>query len=206
MNEANYKKEKIGTMLTELEEGMKNCLILAPSYHEKKLLHYVTELYIPDEVYLSMNQNFKIYQNFAKGYMLIKDKPEVQNMMKEVNEFRLELKAYSLSIRNLKDIEQTFVKDFEFYVKWSIFLSLFSLPFLMFYIPLKIILGKIVHKKRAQALKASEVKIKGNDVVQTTNVTYSIVLIPILVNFYGLFFWFFTRWFLNLNWFFAFRL
>jgi len=40
-------------MMKELEEGMKECLIVAPSYLEKKLLYCLTEIYIPDDNNLS---------------------------------------------------------------------------------------------------------------------------------------------------------
>ena len=126
--------------------------------------------------------------------------------MKQIENFRQKLKAFNLTIKSLKDIEQTFVKDLDFHVKGFIFLSFFLIPFLMFFIPLKVILSKIVPSKRASALKASQVKIKGNDVVQTINVTYSLVLLPILVNIYGAFFFYFTYIYLELSLAFAIRL
>lgn len=54
MDDPQYKKDKIGTMLEELEIKMKGCLIQAPTYKERKLLHYISELYVPDDVYLSI--------------------------------------------------------------------------------------------------------------------------------------------------------
>lgn len=53
LDDPQYKKDKIGSMLKELEDKMKNCLIQAPSYKERKLLHYISELYVPDDIYLS---------------------------------------------------------------------------------------------------------------------------------------------------------
>lgn len=55
-------------------------------------------------------------------------------------------------------------------------------------------------------MKKSTVKIKGNDVVQTTNVTYGLVILPILLILYGIFFFIFIYSYLGLSLAFSIRL
>lgn len=59
-------------MMKEMEDGMKNCLINAPTYEEKKNLIYACEIYIPDDFVLSSKEKFTIYKKFSMGYDKLK--------------------------------------------------------------------------------------------------------------------------------------
>ena len=58
---------------------------------------------------------------------------------------------------------------------------------------------RLVLKKREKSLKKSFVKIKGNDVVTTSVVMYSLILIPIFLSIYAFLFFLFMRCYLNIN-------
>lgn len=91
-------------------------------------------------------------------------------------------------------------------IKQFLSLTFVLIPLLTFYIPMKLLLVKIIPKQREKALKKSSVKVKGNDVVQTLRIKYSIIIFPILLNFYGLFFFLFTCCYLKLGFLFSLRL
>ena len=54
------------------------------------------------------------------------------------------------------------------------------IPSILFYAIIRVVIRKIARQKRAQALKSSFVKIKGNDVVATTKIFYSLIFVPLL--------------------------
>lgn len=74
------------------------------------------------------------------------------------------------------------------------------LPAILFYLNLRFIVRRIAAQKRAQALKASFVKIKGNDIVATTKIFYSLVWVPTLIAVYSLLFGLYTRLWLGRSW------
>lgn len=74
------------------------------------------------------------------------------------------------------------------------------LPAIVFYFTLRTIIRRIARKKRDQALKSSFVKIKGNDVIATTKIFYSLVLVPTLLLVYTLLFGVLVRRVLGYDW------
>lgn len=53
-------------------------------------------------------------------------------------------------------------------------------PFILFYGCVWLLMNKTTVQKRDQALKSSFVKIKGNDVVATTKIFYSLIYVPVV--------------------------
>ena len=74
-----------------------------------------------------------------------------------------------------------------------------GLPFFLFYYPVKRLVMRLVLKKREKSLKKSFVKIKGNDVVTTSVVMYSLILIPIFLSIYAFIFFCLLRGYFGIN-------
>lgn len=123
-----------------------------------------------------------------------------------MDQFRLHLQGFHLNPSDLRNQNVTFKTEFNQQIKQFITLTFVLIPLLTFYIPMKFLLEKIIPEQREKALKKSNVKVKGNDVVQTLRIKYSIIIFPILLNFYGLFFFLFNYFYLNLGFLFSLRL
>lgn len=74
-----------------------------------------------------------------------------------------------------------------------------GLPFFLFYYPIKRLVMRLVLKKREKSLKKSFVKIKGNDVVTTSVVMYSLILIPLFLSIYAIMFFCVLRYWFCVN-------
>lgn len=185
-----YKKEKIADMMESLKESMEDVKFLAPSFNELINLYVAQKLYIPADHSLTEEEKFIVYKKFCDGYELLKDKPEMQTLMREVNNFRRQMKNLGLTVKLLRDPRTRLSINWLMVVK-LIFRFLSGLPFLLFMFPIRILLTKVAEAKRQKALKSSFVKIRGNDVLATWKIFYSFIAIPAMLSIWNTVFFLF---------------
>ena len=203
--DSTYKREKISEMLINLRNKMEGCKITAPSLKELKNIYCAKEIYLPDTMELHEKKNFEILKKFCMAYQSLKDDKNVQELLSEINFFRIDLKKHSLKVRDLRNFKKVFSKSFWYYVKKIILLIFFTLPFLFVYLPIRFIVVRVAEEKRKKALARSFVKIKATDTLASATIMLSLMLFPIFFFVLNIFFFIFTYWYLNFSFIFALR-
>lgn len=117
MNDREYKRETIDHMLADLKSSMENVKVTAPSYNELVNLYCAKEIYIPDNMQLDKDKDFKLFHKFATAYNKVKDLPEVQEIVKEVDAFRKKIKKYGLKVSEIRNFKIVFGEDTLIYIK-----------------------------------------------------------------------------------------
>lgn len=121
LSDSGYKRQCIGNMLKELKVHMETVKITAPSYNELVNLNCAKEVYIPEDVKLESDTDFKLLQKFANAYSKLKDFPEVKKLMTDIEEFRQDLKKYGLKVSEVKNLKIVFGPYTLIYMKKLIF-------------------------------------------------------------------------------------
>ena len=117
MNDREYKKETIDSMLHDLKESMEQVKITAPSYNELVNLYCAKEIYIPENIQLNADKDFKLFHKFSTAYKKIKDFPEVQELVKEVDLFRKKTKKLGLKVSEIRNFKIIFGDDTLIHIK-----------------------------------------------------------------------------------------
>lgn len=108
MGHANYKQENIDKMMEDLKNSLEKHKICVPTYNEQLNLYIAKEVYLEESNKINRRKDFKIYRKFADGYNLLKNKPEIMRLRKEIEQFRQQLKRYHLKVRELNKINKLF--------------------------------------------------------------------------------------------------
>lgn len=142
-------------------------------------------LYLPNRVQsFSPEQENEIYQRFAKGYSVMKEKPEMQHLVESITSYRQMLKLFNIS----DDQVALFKEQFLVQIFWCVYsfvmliLSLiFAIPGNLTTFPLSTAISFYAERERIKALKASAVKIKANDVLSSVKILAYISTFPLYV-------------------------
>ncbi len=158
------KRKAVSQFLTVLRERMKQVTMTAPSYHEMQSIYMARNLYLPKNIKnLSPEAENEIYQRFFNGYNMVKDNPEVKQLIEAITSYRMMLKLF-----NIADPELRYFKVSGWSQIYLILVSLVRLIFSLIFVlpgnwmiyPLSLFIGHYVERERIKALKNSVVKVK----------------------------------------------
>jgi len=183
MYKAGDKRKAVSSMLKDLEKRMKEVTMTAPSYNELQAIYMARNLYLPKNLQnFSPEQENEIYQRFAKGYNKMKDKPELQQLVEEITSYRKMLKLFCIDDQQVVLFKSNVLTQ----VFWMIvslirlvFSIIFVLPGDIMTLPLSTMISFYAERERVKALKASSVKVKGNDVLASIKIVAYISTLPI---------------------------
>lgn len=145
-------------------------------------------MYNPKGKKLPLPMIVELNRRLVKGYTTYKDDPRIVNLKKSILAYNKQL-----MMLNIRDHQVSYAKFSIFKVILTLLyrlgklvvLSIAVLPGLVLFAPV-FITGKVYSiKKSREALAASTVKIQGRDVMATWKLLVSMVVAPLLYNFYN---------------------
>ena len=99
-----------------------------------------------------------------------------------INLYRKSVKKIGMNDHQISIIENNFLYDFFEALKFLILIVMYftvSFPGLVLYTPLGVAMNYLAEKERIKCLKASNVKILGNDVVTSYKMVLGFVFMPV---------------------------
>lgn len=177
-------------MMEMITAGLQDVTVNVPDFQTLEVIRAVRRLYVPQKEALSPNQIAELMRRFIKGYASFKDDPEVQTLIADIgcyNEKLEQLGVRDHEIPKIIGINGWYAITLLIFRIIYLALSLiFVIPGLVINFPV-ILVAKWKSKKMAEeAVKNSNVKIKGKDVLATWKVLVGIVVIPLLYLFYSI--------------------
>ncbi|ORX56928.1 hypothetical protein DM01DRAFT_1284690 [Hesseltinella vesiculosa] len=167
------KRQACGKLLDAIYDGLKSVTVNAESYETLMMIQAARRLYKPAHRKLPISRVVDLNRRFLIGYNLFKHEPEVEELHQRVLAYNQLLKYYGI-----RDHQ---VSKTDLGRKGTLMLLLERLVYLVFYT----LCGFPGEKKADAALKGSDVKIAGRDVLATWKLLVGLVLVPTLYCFYG---------------------
>mmetsp|Transcript_89861 Transcript_89861/g.256936 ORF Transcript_89861/g.256936 Transcript_89861/m.256936 type:complete len:626 (-) Transcript_89861:586-2463(-) len=188
---AAYKEDKrkgCNMLLEQIEEGIKSCLCLAPTYEELELLYMTRRLYCRDRKLKAadkqdLNRRFAHWYNFMYKPML--EKGEVPPQL-EIISSRIRAYRDSLSLLGLRDYQvrhldaQPWGKIMMTICHMVFVMMLAAMPGLLLNAPVGLYARMVTDKHQVEALAKSNVKLKATDVRLSKMITTCIAGVPVL--------------------------
>jgi len=161
-------------LLDLIEEGMKGCLVEAPSYEELETVHMVRRLFARDNR-LTATEKQDLNRRFAFWYtkFYLERKAKSQPVPVSIERMNHDIKAYqtNLDLLGLKDYQVRHLEGVRSVGKvlatlahLMVVLALGSLPMLLLNLPVGLFARAVADKHMAVALAGSNVKIAARDV------------------------------------------
>eukprot|EP01127_Copromyxa_protea_P006677 TRINITY_DN16678_c0_g1_i1.p1 TRINITY_DN16678_c0_g1~~TRINITY_DN16678_c0_g1_i1.p1 ORF type:complete len:589 (-),score=88.36 TRINITY_DN16678_c0_g1_i1:40-1578(-) len=167
-------------LLKIIKESMETVIVHAPDYRTLQEVRLARKLYQGDVV-LTPEKYIELHHRFLEGWQKFGDHPEVKQARTELQEYLEDLNA--LGLRD-KHIEVEASHDSGTYTKILIFLRSclvvltlgLALPGSILNLPIGICARLSASKHAAEALKRSDVKITGKDVIASKKVVVALKL------------------------------
>lgn len=182
-------REAVKEMLDIISEGLKAVTVTCSDYETLMVVQAMRRLYagqlssrLPLPMVVEMNRRL------VKGYQTYRDDPKIIALKKDIMTYNAHLRHYNLPDHLVETARINFVKNFSLLVFRSIRLLVsvvLALPGIIMFSPVFIIAKKISRKKAAEALAASTVKIKANDVIATWKILIGMGFAPLLYIFWS---------------------
>ena len=178
-------------LMEQIEQSMRSVTINAPDWQTLKYIHHMRRLYQPGRIKLPVSEILDLTRKFAIGFEAAQKKgdPAFLELLQKLDLYQRLLKDYLLTDAQVESLdtleEQTtyslLFKRMATTAKWF-FLGLPGCPVAL---PVGVI-GRLYSSVKAdQDLRASSVKIVGNDVKASHKIVSAIVAAPILCVVYG---------------------
>lgn len=182
------KKKAVGDMMDLVFDGLKSVTVRAPDYETLMLIQAARRLYTPPGHHLTLPQVVELNRRFIIGYLKFKDDPRIQKLKADVLRYNKMLGWAGLKDHQVERATRAGWRSLGL-LGYRLGLLLvwgsLALPGVVLNSPV-IILAKIISRQKAkEALAASQVKLKGRDVVGTWKVLVSLGVAPILYSSYA---------------------
>ncbi|KFH00772.1 glycerol-3-phosphate-acyltransferase [Toxoplasma gondii VAND] len=175
-------------ILTDVEHGMRSCIITAQDHETMTLIHLCCSLYPPERLRLSPEKLFNLNQLLSKLFWRCADSPELSNLRQDLAQYQGALQRAGIPDHDVWMLKQSTAGASLCFAEKLIAL-LFAIglgvPLLPLWGPLRVIAYFLAERHRAQALAASSVKVKGMDVVASYKVIVLLVCVPLFNLVYG---------------------
>ncbi|KEP66565.1 UNVERIFIED_CONTAM: glycerol-3-phosphate-acyltransferase [Hammondia hammondi] len=175
-------------ILTDVEHGMRSCIITAQDHETMTLIHLCCSLYPPERLRLSPEKLFNLNQLLSKLFWRCADAPELSSLRQDLAQYQGALQRAGIPDHDVWMLKQSTAGASLCFAEKLIAL-LFAIglgvPLLPLWGPLRVIAYFLAERHRAQALAASSVKVKGMDVVASYKVIVLLVCVPLFNLVYG---------------------
>ncbi|AMD21507.1 HER229Cp [Eremothecium sinecaudum] len=206
---AETNKQAVKELLDTITEGLKAVTLTCSDYETLMLIQAARRLYagqlsskLPLPLVVEMNRRL------VRGYEEFKDDPQVMKLRENVLKYNEHLAQYNIPDHQVEHARLNFYRNLQLLLSRSIrllFTFLLALPGVIMFSPVFLIAKRISKKKAQQALAASTVKIKANDVIATWKILMGIVVAPMLYIFWSiLIVWYFRDTYTKGNYFLSF--
>jgi glycerol-3-phosphate O-acyltransferase / dihydroxyacetone phosphate acyltransferase len=182
------KRKAVGQMMDIVFDGLKSVTVRAPDYETLMFIQAGRRLYVPPGQHTSLGQVVELNRKFILGYMRFKDEPRVQKVKDDVIKYNTKLRYAGLKDHQVERATRAGWKSLGLLAYRTGLLALWgglALPGVILNSPIFILAKIISIRKAKEALAASQVKLKGRDVLATWKVLVSLVVAPILYTFYA---------------------
>lgn len=140
-------------------------------------------LYQPSGVRLPKDVKLELIRRFAEGYEKAQDFPEMKEVRQEIAEYNLDLKHFGIRDHQVNVTALSSSRALARLVFRSLLLLLYvvlAAPGALLNLPIVLITRHVSKQKAEEALKASNVKVAGRDVLATWKVMTSLSLVPLV--------------------------
>lgn len=194
------RRRACGNLMDSIEDSMRSVIVTTPDYAALRLIYAARRLFVRRDISAAQKQDLN--RRFADGYtqILQMDDPpagflELKERIEEYQEelSNLGIKDYQVPTLGYVDEDDKYAPDEvlnKIQIPYKILhmvlvLTLSSIPFIMFNMPVGLAARYYGKYRRAKALSESKVKVRANDVRMSEMVKLSIVLVPSLWAFYA---------------------
>ncbi|KAH9211251.1 hypothetical protein DL95DRAFT_369817 [Leptodontidium sp. 2 PMI_412] len=192
------KREAIGVVMGDISEALAAVTVSAPDFETLNLIHAARRLYLTKTPFdektqrLSLAHSTELNRRLSKGYTTYSQMPEIMSLKKDLQRYVdclgiLGLKDHqllSIAIRNTHLPPLFLLPTLLYRLGKLVILFFLTLPGLVLFAPIFILTSHMSRRKTAEALAASSVKIRGNDVMATWKILIAAALVPVFYVFY----------------------
>lgn len=182
-------REAVKEMLDTISEGLKAVTVTCSDYETLMVVQAMRRLYagqlssrLPLPMVVEMNRRL------VKGYQTYRDDPKMIDLKKDIMRYNAQLRHYNLPDHLVETARINFVRNLSLLIFRSVRLLVsvvLALPGIIMFSPVFIVAKKISRKKAVEALAASSVKIKANDVIATWKILIGMGFAPLLYIFWS---------------------
>ncbi|CAR29486.1 hypothetical protein ZYGR_0AD01680 [Zygosaccharomyces rouxii] len=177
-------REAVKEMLDTISEGLKAVTVTCSDYETLIVVQAMRRLYaghlssrLPLSMVVEMNRRL------VKGYQTYREDPRIISLKKEIMTYNAHLSHYNIPDHLVMRDRMSFAKNLWLLCFRSLRLLVmlaFALPGIIMFLPIFIVAKRISKQKAREALAASTVKIKANDVIATWKILIGMGLAPLL--------------------------
>ncbi len=164
-------RETARALTDEIEVRLKNLTVNAPDWDTMRMLHTARRIYKPDGVHLSLEEYAELMRRFAEGYQKAADSPQILALREKLEDYRGRLDSLQLRDHDLR-------RELGF---GQVLLKLVGrLVYLLILLPLAVP-GFVLHLPVIlTAIVAGDKLTQRKDVVGTTKLVVSILMVPLV--------------------------
>ncbi|KAK0120426.1 hypothetical protein ONS96_010642 [Cadophora gregata f. sp. sojae] len=192
------KREAVRLVMADISVALAAVTVSAPDFETLNIIHAARRLYLTKTPFgektqrLSLAHSTELNRRLSKGYTTYSKSPDMISLRKNLQRYIDCLQILGLKDHQLLSIatRSTHVPIFSiistllFRLGKLVALFLLTLPGLILFAPVFILTSHMSRKKTAEALAASSVKIRGNDVMATWKILIAAALAPVFYLFY----------------------
>ncbi|SCV00605.1 LANO_0F07712g1_1 [Lachancea nothofagi CBS 11611] len=182
--ESETNKDAVKELLDKISGGLKAVTVTCPDYETLMVVQAARRLYaghlsakLPLSLVIEMNRRL------VKGYQTYREDPRIKQLKEDVLRYNANLRHFNIPDHQVESAKINFAKNLGLLVIRSLRLSIsliLALPGIIMFSPVFIVAKVISKKKATQALAASTVKIKANDVIATWKILIGMGFAPLL--------------------------
>ncbi|SCU87574.1 LAMI_0D06612g1_1 [Lachancea mirantina] len=190
-------RDAVKELLDTISDGLKAVTVTCPDYETLMVVQAARRLYAGHlSAKLPLSMVIEMNRRLVKGYQTYKEDPRIIQLKEDVMKYNANLRHFNIPDHQVEGAKIDFAKNLSILVLRSIRLCVsltLALPGIIMFSPVFIV-AKIISKKKArQALAASTVKVKANDVIATWKILIGMGFAPLLYTFWSVLLTYFFR-------------
>jgi glycerol-3-phosphate O-acyltransferase/dihydroxyacetone phosphate acyltransferase len=179
------KKTACGQLLNLITERLKAVTVNYPDSESMKIIQTAKRLYKPVGMEMSSEQYLGLCRRFVEGYMKIREQEPIKKISAKIQAYNNELLKYGLKDYQSQTLEMSSWKLAQ-RILFLIMTLILSLPGLILNMPIGGIAKYLGRKEAEKALKGSNVKVEGKDVIASYKIIVGFVLVPVTYAIYAI--------------------
>ncbi|CUS22938.1 LAQU0S07e03598g1_1 [Lachancea quebecensis] len=177
-------RDAVKELLDNISDGLKAVTVTCPDYETLMVVQAARRLYAGQlSAKLPLSLVIEMNRRLVKGYQTYRDDPRIKELKEDVLKYNANLRHFNVPDHQVESAKINFTKNLGLLIFRSLRLLvslILALPGIIMFSPVFIV-AKIISKNKArQALAASTVKIKANDVIATWKILIGMGLAPLL--------------------------
>lgn len=177
-------REAVKELLDTISEGLKSVTVTCADYDTLMVVQAMRRLYAGQlSARLPLPMVVEMNRRLVKGYQTYKNDPRIIELKKEIMTYNAHLRHYNLPDHLVERDRMSFMKNLWLLCFRSarlLVMLVFALPGIIMFLPVFIVAKRISKQKAREALAASTVKIKANDVIATWKILIGMGFAPLL--------------------------